>query len=154
PLRRRRARSSARAAVRGAGRVSVAVAPVLYCPIAHAHERLDIAEDVCAGRFTHHGLSLDLGLPPDWHDPPPPADEEWGIEWWKHYEGLDLAHAFHATGERRFAEAWESLVASFVEQIPVGSDSSDVAARRVTNWIYAWSSFGDAVEPSLDRIAA
>jgi hypothetical protein len=135
--------------------VSVTVAPAFYCPIEHAHRRLDVVEEVCAGKFTHHGLSLDLGLPPDWRSSALPPDDEWRIEWWKHYEGLDLAHAFHATGERRFADAWESLVASFVEQVPVGSDTSDVAARRLTNWIYAWTSFGDAVDVALaDRIAA
>src|SRR6185295_11844542 len=114
-------------------------------PIAHLHERLDVAEAVCEGRFTHQGLALELGLPPDWYHRALPGDEEWRIEWWKQYEGLDLAHAFHTTGERRFADAWESLVESFVEQVPVSADSSDVAARRITNWIYAWSSFGEAV---------
>jgi hypothetical protein len=134
--------------------VNAVAAPTLYCPIAYLHERLDVAEGVCEGRFAHQGLTLDLGLPPDWHDPRLPSDEEWRIEWWKHYEGLDLAHAFHVTGEQRFADAWESLVESFVEQVPVGSDSSDVAARRVTNWLYASTSFGiDLAERIADEVA-
>jgi len=134
--------------------VSVAATLGLYCPIAHLHERLDVAESVCRGRYTHQRLALDLGLPPDWRDAELPSDEEWPIEWWKHYEGLDLAHAFHVTGERRFVEAWKLLVESFVEQVPVGTDSSDVAARRVTNWIYALSSFGSAADIELaERIA-
>ena len=73
-----------------------------------------------------------------------PEDEEWRIDWVKFYYGLDLADAFRATGDRRFLDAWEKLVASFVLQVPPDHDSSDVTARRILNWIYAWQRLPEA----------
>src|ERR1041385_6430372 len=34
--------------------------------------------------------------------------------------------------------------------MPVGCDSSDVAARRITNWIYAWNAFSRECEFETD----
>ncbi len=65
----------------------------------------------------------------------------------KFYFGLDLAHAFHETGDARYLEAWERLVAGYLRQVPPGEgldDTSDVTARRVQNWIYAWAAFAAA----------
>ena len=62
----------------------------------------------------------------------------------KFYYGLDLADAFRATGDRRYLEAWERLVASFILQVPPDHDSSDVTARRILNWIYAWQRLPEA----------
>ena len=67
----------------------------------------------------------------------------------KFYYGLDLADAFRATGDRRYLEAWERLVASFVLQVPPDHDSSDVTARRILNWIYAWQRLPEATVPGL-----
>jgi Heparinase II/III-like protein/Heparinase II/III N-terminus len=114
------------------------------CVIEHLHRDLAVAEDACAGRFTLAGITCDLGLEPDWLAADLPDDEEWRIEWTKFYYGLDLAHAFATTGEQRFLEAWERLVRSYLRTVPVGVDSSDVAARRVQNWVYAWTAFARA----------
>ncbi len=131
--------------------------PVL-CVTEHEHRDRALAESVAAGRFTHAGETLELGLSPDWLGARLPADEEWRIEWVKFYYGLDLADAFRATGERRFLTAWEQLVRSFVEQVPPDHDSSDVTARRVLNWIYAWQRLPEVADPLaaalLDSIAA
>jgi uncharacterized heparinase superfamily protein len=111
--------------------------PVL-CVNEHEHRDRELAEDVAAGRFTFAGETRELGLEPDWLHADLPADEEWRIDWVKFYYGLDLADAFRSTGERRFLDAWERLAASFVLQVPPDHDPSDVTARRILNWIYAW----------------
>lgn len=117
----------------------------VVCVVDETRRDLAVARDAVAGRFTHNGVTLDLGRRPDWRAGGLAGDVEWRIEWVKLYEGLDLAHAYGATGDRRFLSAWEDLVESFCEQVPVGSDPSDVSARRVQNWLYAWQRFGPAV---------
>jgi hypothetical protein len=112
--------------------------------VADAYRDSAVAEAVCAGRFTHAGLTLELGAEPDWLTNAFPPDAEWRIEWSKFYYGLDLAHAHRETGGRRFPLAWERLVRSWVRQVPVGFDKSEVTARRILNWIYAWDSFANA----------
>ena len=120
----------------------------VFCVTEHAYCDRAIAENVCRGRFEHQGVSLDLGVEPDWLGAPLPPDREWRLEWVKFYYGLNLARAFCDTGERRFQDTWERLVRSFIRQVPISVDPSDVIARRIQNWIYAWSSFagGDRFE--------
>lgn len=121
------------------------------CLIEHEHRDLAVAEAIVAGRFTINGLTLVLGVEPDWHSPRLPDDVEWRIEWSKFYFGLDLAHAHRMTGDHRFLRTWERLVASWVRQVPVDFDASDVVARRVQNWVYAWNLFADT--PGFDGFA-
>lgn len=116
----------------------------VFCVVADAYRDLAVAEAVCAGRFTHAGVTLELGPEPDWTGAAFPPDAEWRIEWSKFYYSLNLAHAYRETGDARFPRAWERLVRSWIEQVPVGSDTSDVSARRILNWIYAWDSFANA----------
>ena len=126
----------------------------IFCVIDHAYRDRAVAEAACAGRFTLAGETVQVGPEPDWLNMPLPADREWRIEWTKFYYGLDLAHAFRETGDRRFLSAWELLVSSYVRQVPPGEgvdDTSDVAARRVQNWVYAWAAFAAAPRfPGLD----
>ncbi|MGH2987518.1 MAG: alginate lyase family protein [Solirubrobacterales bacterium] len=103
-----------------------------------------VAEAVCRGRFTHAGITLELGLEPDWLGAQLPADEEWRIDWVKFYYGLDLAHAYRRTGDGRFRRAFERLVRSWIEQVEPAHDPSEVTARRISNWVYAWCSFESA----------
>lgn len=128
---------------RNTGQPQIGPRPV-YCVIERAYQNHVIAEEVCLGRFTHNGIPCDLGLEPDWLGATLPTDEEWRIEWSKFYYGLDLAHAFVETGEARFPCAWQRLVRSWMLQVPVDYDSSDVIGRRVQNWIYAWQIFASS----------
>ncbi len=127
----------------------------VFCPIEAERRDLAVAADVLAGRHHHAGRTLDLGPDPDWDPAGALAtlvdDEEWHIEWSKFYVGLDLAHAYATTGDAAYLHAWRRLVLSWVEQRRPDSDSSDVTARRVQNWLYAWQSF-DRVPgfPGLD----
>jgi Heparinase II/III-like protein/Heparinase II/III N-terminus len=131
---------------------ATALAPrPVFCVSAHERRSMEVAEAVAAGRFELAGIERDLGVEPDWLGADLPADEEWRIEWSKFYYGRDLAHAFAQTGERRFIEAWESLVGSWLDQVPIGFDTSDVAARRVQNWLYAWQDL--AAAPAFTGLA-
>lgn len=121
----------------------IAPRPV-YCITSDVHNDRSLAEAVCEGRFTHAGITLDLGSEPDWLSRDLPPDEEWRIEWHKFYYGLDLANAFIETRDVRFLRAWERLVGSWIRQVPIGSDASDVAARRMQNWTYAWGLFASS----------
>ena len=126
--------------------------------IEHLHRDRAVAEDTVEGRFTCAGETVELGPEPDWWSGELPADEEWRIDFVKFYYGLDLAHAYRTTGEPRYRVAWERLVRSFLDQVPPAADPSEVTARRIVNWIYAWQRFGalsDGLGPALaDRIAA
>ena len=116
----------------------------VFCIVASHHRDRAVAEDACAGRFTYNGVTLELGLEPDWLSAGLDDDKEWAIECGKFYYGLDLAHAFSETGESRFLAAWERLVLSWIRTVPVGADPSHVAGRRIQNWIYAWDVFASA----------
>jgi len=116
----------------------------VFCVIEHAYRDRRIAEDVCAGKFTENGVTLELGLDPHWLSAGLSHDEEWQIAWIKFYFGLDLAAAYAQTGEARFQQAWEKLVASWIRQVPVDFGPTDAIARRIQNWIYAWNIFADS----------
>lgn len=134
-------------------RVKTGAAPrPVFCVIESAYRNRAVADEVAAGRFAQAGVTVELGIEPDWLGAELPEDEEWRIEWSKFYYGLNLAHAFCETGDHRYLRAWESLVASWISQVPVGCDSSDVAGRRIQNWIYAWNLF--ASSPHFRGLAA
>jgi heparinase II/III-like protein len=122
----------------------------VFCIVASEHEDLDRAIAVANGSFTHLGVTVDAGHDPDWLSVDLPRDDEWRIDWWKFGYGVDLAHAYRSTGEERFKTTWSRLVESFMCRVPVGRDSTEVAARRLQNWIYTWGMFGD-VGPELER---
>jgi uncharacterized heparinase superfamily protein len=118
----------------------------VFCIIEEQYRDLSIAAGVCEGNFTMAGVTLQLGTKPNWLTAALPADDEWRIEWYKFYYGLDLAHAFAVTENAKYRHTWKQLVRSWIEQMPVGCDSSDVAARRIQNWIYAWNVFSRECE--------
>jgi hypothetical protein len=129
----------------GAGHGDGVVTPrPVVCVIEHLHRDRSVADAVRAGRFRHVGVTLDLGTAPDWHRAGLPDDDEWRIEWSKFYYGLDLAHAYRETGQAGYLDAWLALVGSWMEQVAVGRDSSEVTARRIQNWVYAWLGFAAA----------
>src|SRR6185312_1024561 len=116
----------------------------VFCVIEHAYRDRRIAEDACAGRFTENGVTLELGLDPNWLLAGLSHDEEWNIAWIKFYFGLDMAAAYAGTGEARFQQAWEKLVDSWIRQVPVDFGPTDAHGRRIQNWIYAWNIFADS----------
>src|SRR3712207_5282468 len=143
------------------GSLSVRVRPrQVFCAVEGQYRDLQVAADAGVGRFTNAGVTLDLGPTPDWRSGGLPDDDEWHIEWSKFYVGLDLPHAYAATGDRAHVRTWERLVRSWIEQREPGSDPPEVAARRVQNWLYAWQGFDrvpgfGGLDPDLqDRLLA
>jgi hypothetical protein len=123
----------------------------LFCAIEHLHRDRALADAVRTGVFTHAGFTRELGTRPDWLGAALPEDEEWRIEWVKFYYGLDLAHAFRETGDHGYLRAWERLVRSWIAQVPSDHDASEGTARRIQNWLYAWTIFAAAPAfPGLD----
>jgi hypothetical protein len=118
----------------------------VHCVVDDLGRDLAVARAARGGWFSHCGVTLHLGRRPDWINGGL-TDPEWRIEWVKLYEGLDLAHACVATGDGDYLTAWEDLVESFCYQVPVGHDTSDVSARRLQNWLYAWQRF--AADPDF-----
>jgi Heparinase II/III-like protein/Heparinase II/III N-terminus len=127
--------------------------PVL-CVTVHEHRDRTRAEAVAAGRFEFHGETRELGTEPDWLHADLPADEEWRIDWVKFAYGLDLAHAYAATGDARYPAAWERLTASWIRAVPPDHDAAEVTARRILNWIYAWQGFGERPPDLAARLIA
>ncbi len=121
----------------------IAPQPVV-CVIDHLYRDVAVADAARQGRFTHAGVELELGRRPDWTNGGLADDVEWRIEWVKLYEGLALAHAYSIAGEIDYLTAWEDLVETYCDQVAVGADVSDVSARRLQNWLYAWRRFADS----------
>jgi hypothetical protein len=116
------------------------------CVIEHLHRDRGIADEACRGRFSELGTTLELGVEPDWLGGRFPPDEEWRIAFGKFYFGLDMAAAFAQTGDPRYLHTWEGVVRSWIEQVPLGAESTDTVARRMLNWIYAWGTFVQSQE--------
>jgi hypothetical protein len=114
-----------------------------FCVIEHLHRNRAVADEVVEGRFSIQGRTLELGVEPRWLGATLPADREWRLEWSKFYYGLDLADAGAATGDPKYVRVWQRLVDGWIGQVPVDLDPTDVAARRVSNWVYAWSRFAE-----------
>jgi hypothetical protein len=115
----------------------------VFCVYEHRHRNRDVADAVVRGRFPIQGVTLDLGLEPDWLGAPLPPDREWRLEWSKFYYGLDLAAAAEQSGDAKYSRAWRRLVRSWIAQVAVDVDPTDVVGRRIQNWVYAWSHFAD-----------
>ena len=48
----------------------------VYCVTEHLRRDRQVADEACEGRFTELGMTLELGVPPDWTGAAFPADEE------------------------------------------------------------------------------
>lgn len=121
----------------------------VFCVIDDACRSLVRADQVRAGVFDLAGTEVSLGAEPRWIDGDFPADEEWRIEFSKFYYGLDLGHAAAVSGCRTYLDRWRELVLSWIDTVPHDHDPTDVAARRIQNWTYAWNRFAAADEGGL-----
>ena len=52
----------------------------VFCIVADRHRDRAVAEAACAGRFTYGGVTLELGLDPDWLSTGLAEDKQWAIE--------------------------------------------------------------------------
>lgn len=91
---------------------------------------------VLAGRFDFNDEVHHLSLPSAWRDNPS-TDLEWHILLHKFYYAVGLGAAFAETADERYARRWIELTESWMDHAPVDVLTSDVAGRRIQNWIYA-----------------
>ena len=126
--------------------VATATPRRVFCVFEHKYRSRAVADEIVSGRFPIQGRTIELGAEPDWIGAMLPADREWRLEWSKFYYGLDLATATEETGHGKYAVAWRRLVDSWIAQVPIDHDPSDVIGRRIQNWVYAWSRFADCVD--------
>jgi Heparinase II/III N-terminus/Heparinase II/III-like protein len=67
----------------------------------------------------------------------PSTDIEWAIMLHKFYYAVGLGVAFNETGDRRYADKWAQLTSNWIACVPMDFLPSDVAGRRIQNWIFA-----------------
>jgi hypothetical protein len=117
----------------------------VYCSTWHLHHNLSVARGICAGRFTHAGNTISISGQPDWTRADLRAVSEWWAEWIEFPYTLDLAFAFHKTGDPRYLYKWKRLVGSWAADMAPDFGPVDAVARRVQNWLYSWVAREDSV---------
>lgn len=110
---------------------------VTYFPVVDAQEvRRDRIDAIVSNQFEFNGESYILGGDDFWlHNPS--ADLEWLIQLHKFYyaPGLGIAHL--ESGHPRYASKWMDLTESWIRATPLDFLPSDVAGRRIRNWVHA-----------------
>lgn len=77
----------------------------------------------------------------------PSSDREWQILLHKFYYAVGLGMAYHETHEPHYAEKWVELTSSWIGTVPCDFLPSDVAGRRIQNWIFAHYYFVSSGQP-------
>lgn len=65
------------------------------------------------------------------------SDQEWLILLHKFYYAVGLGMAYHETKNPQYAQKWVDLTNSWIQTVPLDFLPSDVAGRRIQNWIFA-----------------
>jgi len=78
----------------------------------------------------------------------PSQDREWLILLHKFYYAVGLGMAYQETSQSRYVEKWVALTSSWIESVPLDFLPSDIAGRRIQNWIFAHYYFVDRTLPS------
>lgn len=76
------------------------------------------------------------------------SDREWLILLHKFYYAVGLGMAYHDTEDPRYAKKWVDLTRSWMQTVPLDFLPSDVAGRRIQNWIFAQYYFVNTGLPS------
>lgn len=110
---------------------------VHYFPIMdEAQSSRGKADQVLLNRFEFNKEAYELKPGFDWTSNPS-ADIEWLILLHKFYYATGLGIAFNETKDRRYAQKWIKLTESWIAAVPLDFLPSDVAGRRIQNWISA-----------------
>jgi Heparinase II/III N-terminus/Heparinase II/III-like protein len=94
------------------------------------------SDQVLSNRFDLNEEAYELRPGFDW-TANPSADVEWLILLHKFYYAAGLGVAFDETKDRRYAEKWAELTDQWIAAVPLDFMPSDVAGRRIQNWISA-----------------
>lgn len=121
---------------------------VRYFPVPDVEEtKRDRIDDVLKNSFTFNGESHVLPAPVRWLENPS-HDREWQILLHKCYYAVGLGMAYHDTRADEYAAKWVELTSSWIERVPHDFLPSDVAGRRIQNWIFAHYYFVTMHQPA------
>ncbi|MFQ5588950.1 MAG: alginate lyase family protein [Nitrospiria bacterium] len=110
---------------------------VHYFPVIDALETgREKIDHILQNRFEFNHESYQLSEAFEWSENPS-SDIEWLILLHKFYYAVGLGMAFHETKNPVYLQKWIDLTSSWINTVPLGFLSSDVAGRRIQNWIYA-----------------
>lgn len=98
------------------------------------------ADQVLLNCFDFNEEVYELGGDFDWMVNPS-ADVEWLILLHKFYYATGLGIAYQETKDPRYAEKWIELTDGWIADVPLDFLPSDVAGRRIQNWISAYYFF-------------
>jgi Heparinase II/III N-terminus/Heparinase II/III-like protein len=93
-------------------------------------------DEILGNRFRLNEESYRLPDNLDWLANPS-SDIEWVIMLHKFYYAVGLGIAFKETGDCRYVDKWAQLTSSWITTVPMDFLPSDVAGRRIQNWIFA-----------------
>lgn len=123
-------------------------ASVNYFPVVDAVETArEKIENILRDRFEFNREFHALPSPIGWTENPS-HDREWLILLHKFYYAVGLGMAYHETAEPRYAEKWVELTSSWIDAVPLDFLPSDVAGRRIQNWIFAHYYFVTLHQPA------
>lgn len=113
-------------------RKSITYFPVID-PIETSRDKI---ENILCDNFEFNGETQCLPSPIRWtHNPS--QDCEWLILLHKFYYAVGLGMAFTDTQDQRYLKKWVGLTDSWINLVPLNFLPSDVAGRRIQNWIFA-----------------
>jgi uncharacterized heparinase superfamily protein len=94
------------------------------------------ADEILRNRFNFNEEAYELNAGFDWTKNPS-ADIEWLILLHKFYYAAELGLAYDETRDERYAAKWMELTDGWIATVPMDFLPSDVAGRRIQNWISA-----------------
>mgnify|MGYP001342186591 FL=1 len=113
-------------------------------PIESAREKI---EHILNSRFEFNQESHIVPAPIRW-TVNSSHDREWLILLHKFYYAVGLGTAYDETKASCYAEKWVDLTTSWIETVPLDFLPSDVAGRRIQNWIFAHYYFVTLHQPA------
>ena len=121
---------------------------VQYFPVVDAVETArEKIENILNGQFEFNREIHTVPAPIRW-TVNPSQDREWLILLHKFYYSVGLGMAYHETEAPRYAEKWIGLTSSWIDAVPFDFLPSDVAGRRIQNWIFAHYYFVTLHQPA------
>jgi len=110
---------------------------ITYFPVIDPFEtEQNKIEKIVHDEFEFNGETQCLPPPIRWtHNPS--QDTEWLILLHKFYYAVGLGVAFADTEDLRYLNKWVTLTDSWMNLVPLNFFPSDVAGRRIQNWIFA-----------------
>jgi len=110
---------------------------IRYFPVIDKEEtKRDKVKNILKNQFEFNHELYPLPNHFDWTANPSP-DVEWLILLHKFYYSVGLGIAYQETKDTHYVEKWVDLTSSWIDNVPLGFLSSDVAGRRIQNWIFS-----------------